>query len=66
MQYKALITNLYLDCNYSHFWVEIFVSAIILKNCKHKIYLGLEYNLLTLWQIRKDIITKKICPKKMI
>ena len=66
MQYKVLIANLYLDCNYSHFKIEIFISAIILKNYEHKIYLGLQCILLTLGQIRKDTITKKISPKKMI
>ena len=41
MQCKALIANLYLECSYGHFKIEIFVSAIILNNCKHKIYFGL-------------------------
>ena len=41
MQYKAQIANLYFDCNYSHFKIAIFVSSMVLKNYKHKIYLDL-------------------------
>ena len=66
MQYKALITNLCLDCNYEHFWIEVFVSAIIKKKKKKKKKFTSIFNIFrvpaTLKKIR--ISENAFCPLK--